>query len=521
MAAGTDAPTKAAIYCRVSTEDQARPDKVSLSDQRGKTAAYCQSQGWTVSEVYEDAGVSGAKSSRPALDSMMADAREGKFERVVFLKLDRLGRKTKDLLEISEQLDTHGVGIVSVHDSFDTGSPSGRMYFTILGAVAEFERELIGERTAAGRLGRARKGLWHGRTPYGYDYNPETEQLVVNEVEAAVVLRIFGLYVDNGWPHRKIADQLNSEGVRTKDKATYGWHRAQISKVLNNNTYVGQAHFNKTVRSKNGRSTSRRPRDEWITIDVPPIVSEEKWNAAQERAKTNARWSQLPQDRKTDFLLSSIIFCECGSKIYGVRNRRQSKGRTYSYRYYQCRRHNQYGTPCRERQRVSAERIEGAVVGVIVEAFSDPEKVLAACSAYADQLQAAQDGQEGRVADLQRRLKEAVAEKDRIIGFAARGSITEAQMGRQMDRLESEVGEWNAELTRMEEASRQLERVSQIKESAYAIADRIEAVVGELTVPEKKELLRALIERVWVGPKNEIRIECVIPELSMAQLATV
>ena len=126
---------KAAIYTRVSTEEQAQPDKTSLAQQRERAEAFCKAHGWQVVQVYEDAGVSGAKSSRPALNIMLADAGEGKFQRVVFLKLDRRGRNLRDLLNISHRLNEIRVGIVSIHDSFDTGTSSGRLFFSILGAA--------------------------------------------------------------------------------------------------------------------------------------------------------------------------------------------------------------------------------------------------------------------------------------------------------------------------------------------------------------------------------------------------
>lgn len=118
---------KAAIYCRVSTEEQARPDRASLEVQQERAEAYCLAREWEVAGVYVDAGVSGAKADRPELSRLLGDAGEGKFQRVVFLKLDRLGRNLRDLLNLSHRLDGYAVGIVSMADSFDTGTPSGQI----------------------------------------------------------------------------------------------------------------------------------------------------------------------------------------------------------------------------------------------------------------------------------------------------------------------------------------------------------------------------------------------------------
>src|SRR5262249_32928490 len=114
--------TRAAIYCRVSSEDQARPDKVSLATQREKCEAYLTVQGWQAGGVFEDAGVSGAKSSRPALDAMLEAARAGEVQRILVWKLDRLARNLRHLLNLSAELESLGVGLVSVSDGFDTGT---------------------------------------------------------------------------------------------------------------------------------------------------------------------------------------------------------------------------------------------------------------------------------------------------------------------------------------------------------------------------------------------------------------
>src|SRR3990170_2479138 len=269
----------AAIYCRVSTEEEALADKASLTLQRERAEAYCKAHDWRVGEVYEDAGVSGTKADRPALDRLMADAQTGAFHRVVFLKLDRLGRNLRNLLNIAHKLDEFDVGIVSVHDSFDTGTPSGRLFFSILGAVAEFERELIVERSMSAKQRYAEKGRYFGGpAPYGYDYGKGAQNLTVNEVEAAVVRDIFRLYIRGGLSQGAIAEKLNADGVPTKtervsfrslDGIKRGWTHTHIKRILTNTQYRGEFRWGK---------------DKGVVVPVPAIVSEEEFLAAHKRA---------------------------------------------------------------------------------------------------------------------------------------------------------------------------------------------------------------------------------------------
>jgi len=145
-------PLRAGIYARVSTLDQ------TAENQLLELRRYCQARGWTVSE-YVDQGISGSKDRRPALDRLMADAKARRVDAVVVWRLDRFGRNLRHLVTAIEELAAVGVGFVSMGESIDTGSPTGRLLLGVLASFAEFERDRIKERIHAG-LARARA---HGR----------------------------------------------------------------------------------------------------------------------------------------------------------------------------------------------------------------------------------------------------------------------------------------------------------------------------------------------------------------------
>jgi DNA invertase Pin-like site-specific DNA recombinase len=147
---------RAAVYVRVSTQDQA------TDAQEAELKEYCQRRGWTCA-VYRDHGQSGAKSDRPALNELIADLRRRKVDVMVVWALDRLARSLKQLLTISEECRSLGVDLVSLKQSLDTTGPAGRLTFQILGAVAEFERELLRERVRAGMAQARRTGKHIGR----------------------------------------------------------------------------------------------------------------------------------------------------------------------------------------------------------------------------------------------------------------------------------------------------------------------------------------------------------------------
>jgi DNA invertase Pin-like site-specific DNA recombinase len=164
---------RAALYARVSTTGHGQDVGLQLDELR----LVAKQRGWTVSE-YVDEGVSGSKDSRPALDQMMADAREGRLDVVAIWKLDRLARSVRHLLEVSDSLNAWGVGLVSVRDAhIDTTTPSGRFTLQILGAVAELEKGLIRERVVAGVRRAQAAGKHCGRPKVELDLRPALAML--------------------------------------------------------------------------------------------------------------------------------------------------------------------------------------------------------------------------------------------------------------------------------------------------------------------------------------------------------
>jgi len=147
---------KIAVYCRVSTEDQ----KADL--QLDALGQYAESRGLIVYREYID-HISGAKDSRPALNEMLADARRRRFDAVAVWKIDRLGRSVAHLLTILTELQSLGVAFISLQEAIDTNTPAGKMVFTFLGAVAEFERSLISERVKSGMAAAKQRGKHCGR----------------------------------------------------------------------------------------------------------------------------------------------------------------------------------------------------------------------------------------------------------------------------------------------------------------------------------------------------------------------
>jgi DNA invertase Pin-like site-specific DNA recombinase len=156
-------PKRVSIYARVSTHEQ------SLDPQLHELRDLAERRGWAVVGEYTDLGISGAKDRRPGLDALMQDSHRGKFDVVAVVKFDRFARSLRHLVMALDDLTARGIDFVSASDSVDSTSPGGRFQIQILGAVAEFERELIRQRTIAGLAAARKKGRRLGRRPVRVD----------------------------------------------------------------------------------------------------------------------------------------------------------------------------------------------------------------------------------------------------------------------------------------------------------------------------------------------------------------
>lgn len=288
---------RAALYCRVSTEDQAR-EGVSLRAQQESMLAFCKSQGWSVADIYLDDGYSASKLDRPALGRLREDAASGRFEIVLVWRLDRLTRRVLDLHLLLGEWGER-VGFRSVTEVFDTTTASGRLFLTLVAAMAQWERENLVERVAWGMNQVAREGRWHGggHIPFGYDYRDR--RLVVHAEEAAVYRRMVDLYLREGWGYERIAACLNgdnAEGRIYPPKEAPRWRYTSVRQILRNPLYKGFVRHN----------------DALYRGQHEPLIDPETWDAMQAQAHRRES-SQAPKHAS---LLSGLLRCsECGGRM--------------------------------------------------------------------------------------------------------------------------------------------------------------------------------------------------------------
>jgi site-specific DNA recombinase len=243
----------AAIYVRVSTQDQAQHG-FSIDAQEEALQNYAKALGYEIFKIYKDEGKSAKNLNRPEMNNLLKDAEERKFQAIFIYKLDRFSRSLKDLILTIDKLKEWGIDFVSMQDKIETASASGKLMFQIIGAFAEFERNIIGDRTSFGMERKAKEGGFITKAPLGYKLI--NKQLLVDETNSERIKQIFEEF-------------LNTSISLTQLAKKNGFTTSGIKKLLQNTTYIGKVKF--ANKESNGNHQ--------------PIISQQLFEQVQEKLR--------------------------------------------------------------------------------------------------------------------------------------------------------------------------------------------------------------------------------------------
>jgi site-specific DNA recombinase len=312
---------KVAAYIRVSTHEQAE-EGYSIPAQRNRLEAYALSQGWEVVKWYMDEGESAKDLNRTDLSRMLKDLELGIFDCVLVYKLDRLTRSVMDLYKLLSLFDKFDVKFKSATEVYDTTTAIGRLFITIVSALAQWERENLGERVSMGMMQKAKEGKWTVSTP-PFGYNSIDSVLFINPTEAAIVKEIYALYL-SGMGMWKICQSLNGRGLYPRSGNP--WYQNSVNYILKNPVYIGRLRYNFRVNT-----------EQYFEIDsddIPVIISEDQFLLVQ-RMIDNRRQSH-PRQATSRYIFSKVLKCaRCGTTLIGRSSSTKRGDKTYySYNYY-------------------------------------------------------------------------------------------------------------------------------------------------------------------------------------------
>lgn len=288
---------KVGLYARVSTDEQAR-EGYSIAAQSKKLKQYAELNDWNY-ELYVDEGYSAKDFKRPYVSKLLKDIKEGAISTVVIYKLDRLTRNVKNLYELMDLFDKNNCKLISLTESLDTSSASGRFFITMLGAMAQWERETIGERVFVGMKEAVKSKKIVGKAPYGYKKNEN--KFEINKNQANVVKFIFNSY-KSGMGAEGIANALFKEKLVSSDES---WDATKIFRIIKNKAYTGTY----TVNFKDGENIE-------IPDTYPVIIPEDLFNQVNELREKKKLLH--PRAKSSSRLFTGVLKCSCcGGKIMG------------------------------------------------------------------------------------------------------------------------------------------------------------------------------------------------------------
>jgi len=511
---------KVALYARVSTERQEQAG--TIESQVAELESYAQEQSYQIDaeSIFLDQGVSGGCLARPALDRLRDLAYEGGIDVLLCLSPDRLARQYVHQCLLLEEFQRWGVEVQFIHQPDLGDTPQNRLLLGVQGLFAEYERAVMRERMRRGRLHRIRQGgrCFHP-APFGYRYIQVSEtnggRWEIDTREAAVVQQIFVWYTEEGWSLKKIATQLNEKSVPVRRKGGR-WGAGRIRVILDQTAYAGKAYYNRYRtrpesvgrRKKQGRGRLvapdkvLRPRNEWIAVDTPAILTQEVWQRAQEQRMHNKRFSQR-NNHKQFYLLRGLLVCGvCDGLMIGKSRHK------HPYTYYRCERGGKHRLPDVPQHTctVNAADAEHAVWEAVAKLLQEPQRL---ALAWAD-LNTTDPPNQREIKRLKHRSRQLERQWQRLLDAYQHDLLKKDELAQRKQALDREQAQLQSLLAQAQEIQRQNQnRLRSVQEFAD-FSQRMLETLENPTEEVKREVIRLLVDHIIVD-EDAITIHHIVP----------
>jgi site-specific DNA recombinase len=507
----------AAIYARVSSEQQREAN--TIASQTASLLEFAKSQDLEVPKewVFEDDGYSGATLERPGLEHVRDLAAEGQIQVVLAYSPDRLSRKYAYQILLIEELARNGVETLFVKAP-QGSSAEDQLLVQFQGMIAEYERAQILERSRRGKRHRAQSGevsVMSG-APYGYHYIRKTDEAhaayAVLEDEARVVQRIYEMYTVDGLSIGEITRRINAEGIPTR-KASARWERSTVWAVLRNSAYRGVACFGKTrassrtrvIRPQRRRGVTtpsmtaghERPREEWIEIPVPTLVSEDSFARAQELLQEN----KVRSRRRTiePSIVQGMVSCQkCGYAF--ARTSTQTSAR--KIHYYKCIGSDSWrklgGPVCDNGRMVRQDLLDQIVWAEVIRLLEDPTLIQQELDRRLEAARSS-DPTQKREQSLQRELVHVGKSIERLLRAYQEALMSIEELRERMPALRQREQKLRAELQAIADQANDRAVFLRLAETLTAFLVRLHDAADTLSITERQRIVRLVVKDVLIG----------------------
>ena len=517
----------AAIYTRVSSDQQ--KENKTIGSQVDELLSFAEQQGYVVPDeyVFKDEGYSGAILVRPGLEKIRDLSAEGQIQTILIYSPDRLSRNYAYQVVLMDEFASCGTEVLFIN-SPKADTPEEALLLQFQGMISEYERAMIKERSRRGKRFKAKSGVVNVLcgAPYGYNYIRKTEDAAayyqINEQEAVVVKEMFRMYTEDFCGIGVVARKFTAEKIPTR-KNSARWERSVIWSMLRNPAYCGKACYGKTEHAERQRITKplrarggfmvrngsnrEKPREEWIEIPVPAIISQDTFDIAQERLKSNKLHSQ--RNTKVETLLQGMMVCsECGYSLYRTYSETSAKNRIYYYRCFGSDPYRFEGVRKCNCKPLRQDYVDNIVWQQIVELLEDPMLIQREVEKRVEETRKTSPVLKQKEAILRQRNKLSQS-MDKLLDAYQEGLITIGQLRIRMPELQKRVNTTEKELENLKNHELALDQRLQYLD-AESFKNQLGVNVNQLDIKEKKKILRLLVKEVVVG-NDSIDIRHSIP----------
>lgn len=465
------------IWIRVSTEDQARGESPEHHEKRAR--AYAEAKGWKIREVYHLEAVSGKSvMAHPETKRMLDHVGSGHVTGLVFSKLARLARNTRELLDFADIFREHDADLISLHESIDTTTPAGRLFYTMIAAMAQWEREEIAERVAASVPIRAKLGKsTGGAAPFGYQW--KDRQLVPDSKEAPIRRLMYELFLEHK-RKKAVARLLNEKGYRTRSGGRFS--DTTVDRLLRDPIAKGVRRANYTKSQGVKRGWKLKPKEEWVLSSVEPVVPEELWRRCVAILDEHRERAKRPT-KTTVQLFAGYVHCHCGHVMYVPSN-------TPKYVCYRCR------------NKIGVGDLEAVFHEQLREFFLSPDDIAKALGQADEEIKT----KEEQLHALEAEIAKVRAEMDKVYHLYVTDEITAAGFGRTYKPLEARHKDMEEELPKLQGSVDFLRVQFLSRDELLAGAKGLYERWPSLSSEEKRGIIEAVVEDIRVG-KEEVAID--------------
>jgi site-specific DNA recombinase len=474
------------IWIRVSTEDQAHGESPEHHERRARF--YAESKDWKVKEVYHLEAVSGKSvKDHPETQRMLKDIKSGHITGLIFSKLARLARNTRELLDFADIFREHNADLISLQESIDTSTPAGRLFYTMIAAMAQWEREEIADRVAASVPIRAKLGKsLGGAAPFGYRKEGAIKRLVPDPKEASVRRLMHELFSEHKRV-RTVARLLNDAGHRTRNGSKFT--NTTVERLLQDPTAKGMRRGNYTKSLGDKKSWSIKPEKDWVWSEVEPIVSEELWDQCN-LILAERKNGKTPSRRPTH-LFTNIVHCHCGQKMYVPSN-------TPKYICYKCR------------NKIPIVDLEGVFQEQLKNFFLSPKEM----TGYLHEADETIKAKEELLKTLENEHQKLKSEMDKMMRLYLDDKITPDGFGTQYRPLEERSKQINEQLPQLQGELDFLKIKFVSSDEVLTEAKDLYSRWPSLESQDKRKIVENITDRITIG-KDDVTIDlCYLPSSS-------